>query len=137
MNKSVMTRLLVQPKIRSICRALWCLAWVGVASALLTPLPIAVPVPDWLAHFLLLCGMAIGAVTFSHRFGQLAALALLTSVIGVALEFAQVFVPDRTFEPFDAAANLLGALIGFAVAAITLHFVIRPADPALTRVVQV
>lgn len=112
---------------------------MGIAGALLMPLPKAAPpYSDLLAHFLLFCGMAVGAVTFSHRFGQLAALALLTGVIGVALECAQGFVPYRTFDPIDAVANLLGAIIGFAVAAITLHFVIRPADPALqpTRAVR-
>lgn len=133
-------RLFFQPKIKLTCCILWCLAWMGIAGALLMPLPMAAPpYSDLLAHFLVFCGMAIGAVSFSHRFGQLAALAFLTGVIGVVLECAQGFVPYRTFDPIDAAANLLGALIGFAVAAIALHFVIRPADPELrpTRAVRV
>jgi len=135
-----MVRLFLQPKIKSTCCVLWCLAWLAVAGALLIPLPKVAPAyADLLAHFLLFWGMAIGAVTFSHRFGQLAALALLTAAIGVALECAQGLVPYRTFDPIDAAANLLGAIIGFAFAAIALHFVIRPADPALrpTREVRV
>jgi VanZ family protein len=119
------------PRIRLICAVLWVLAWVVVATMLLLPLPFAGPArSDLVAHFLLFAGLAFAAVSFSHRAGQLAGIALVTIASATLLEFAQRLVPHRTFDPTDAAVNALGASSGFALALVVLLLWIRPADPA-------
>jgi VanZ family protein len=127
-----MTRLLLDRPARALCGLLWIAAWGLVATLLLTPLPVAPPPGgDLVAHFLLFGTMAFGAVGFSRRPGQLASLALATVALGIALEYAQGFVPTRYTETADAVANGAGALAGYAVALLVLHLVIRPAEPRL------
>ena len=119
-------------RIRPLLAALWAAAWVGVAGLLLLPMPVAAPDrSDLLAHFLLFAGMAFGAIGFSRRARQLAGLALLTIVGGAALELAQQLVAYRSFDPVDAAANVLGAISGYALAVIVLVLWLRPAAPEL------
>lgn len=119
-------------KIRPLLAALWALAWVGVAALLLLPMPVAAPDrSDLLVHFLLFAGMAFATIGFTRRAGHLAALALLTIACGTALEIAQQLVAYRTFDLTDAAANLLGATSGYALALIVLVLWLRPADPKL------
>jgi VanZ family protein len=121
---------LFQPKIRRTLAALWAVGWLVVAALLLLPIPGGVPDgADKVVHFLIFGGMAFGAVSFSHRAGQLAGLALLTIAGGTALEFAQRLTTWRTFDLNDAAANTLGATSGYLVALIVLMFWIRRADP--------
>ena len=122
---------LFQPGTRRTFAALWAVAWLGVAALLLLPMPVSAPDgTDKLAHFLIFGGMACGAVSFSHRAGRLAGLALLTIAGGIALEFAQRLTTWRTFDLTDIAANAVGATSGYAVALIILLLWIRPADPA-------
>jgi hypothetical protein len=126
---------LFQPGTRRICAALWATAWLGVAALLLLPLSADdADGTDKAVHFLLFAGLAFGAVSFSHRAGQLAGLALLTIAGGTALEFAQRLVGYRTFDLTDAVANTLGATSGFAVALIVLLFWIRPAARRPARI---
>lgn len=111
-----------------MCAALWGVAWLGVAAALLLPLGVSTPGrSDLLGHFLLFGAMAFGAVGFSRRPGQLACLALATIAFATTLELAQGLVPYRTFEAFDAVANGMGALAGYVAALFVLYYVIRPA----------
>ena len=111
---------------------LWTLAWLGVVALLLSPVSAAGPThADLVAHFLLFGGMAFGAVSFSHRPGQLAALALASVAGGTALEFAQRLLPYRSFDLTDAATNALGATTGYGLAVVVLLLWIRPADPTL------
>jgi VanZ family protein len=119
------------PRTRLICAALWALAWLAVAAMLLLPLPAVAPArSDLAAHFLLFAGLAFAAVTFSHRAGQLAGVALMTIAGATLLELAQRLVPHRTFDLTDAAANALGASSGYALALVVLLLWVRPADPA-------
>jgi len=119
-------------KIRPLLAALWATAWVGVAALLLLPMPVAAPDrSDLVAHFVLFAGMAFGAIGFSRRASQLAGLALLTILCGIALELAQKLVAYRSFDPIDAAANVLGAMSGYALAVIVLVLWLRPAEPEL------
>lgn len=119
-------------RIRPLLAAVWATAWVGVAALLLLPMPAAAPDrTDLLAHFLLFAGMAFGAIGFSRRASQLAGLALLTIVGGTVLELAQQLVAYRSFDLADAAANVLGALSGYALAVIVLVLWLRPGDPEL------
>ena len=111
---------------------LWTLAWLGVVALLLSPVSAAGPThADLVAHFVLFGGMAFGAVSFSHRPGQLAALALVIVAGGTALEFAQRLLPYRSFDLTDAATNALGATTGYGLAVVVLLLWIRPADPTL------
>jgi VanZ like family len=129
-HDTIMGRLLFDRKGQLVCAGVWGAAWLGVAAALLLPAAVAAPDrTDLVAHFLLFGAMAFGAVGFSRRPGQLACLALTTVALGAALEFAQQFVPYRTFDVIDAVANGVGALAGYAVALLVLYYVIRPAAP--------
>ena len=124
-----MEHLLFDQRAKRACAALWGVAWVVVAALLL--LPLSVPGPgggDLVAHFLLFAAIAFAAVGFSRRPGQLAWLTLATGALGMALEYAQGFVPYRTSEVADAVANGLGALAGYVAALLVLYFVIRPAE---------
>jgi VanZ family protein len=120
---------LFQPHTRRLLAVLWAIAWLVVTVLLLMPVPGGVPEgTDKIAHFSLFAGLALGAVSFSHRAGQLSGLALLTIAGGAALEVAQRVTPWRTFDPADALANTLGATSGYALALILLLLWIRPAD---------
>jgi VanZ family protein len=115
-----------------VCALLWGGAWAVVAALLLLPLDVpAPPGSDLVAHFFLFGMMAFAAVGFSRRPGQLAGLALATVALGIALEYAQGFVPSRSSEIADAVANGVGTLAGYTVALLVLHLVIRPAEPRL------
>jgi VanZ family protein len=117
---------------RPLLAALWAAAWVGVAALLLLPMPAAAPDrSDLLAHFLLFAGMAFGAIGFCRRASQLAGLALLTIVCATALELAQQLVAYRSFDLADAAANVLGAMSGYALAVVVLVLWLRPAEAEL------
>jgi VanZ family protein len=123
---------LLDPRTRSILFGAWCLAWLVVAALLLMPLAAPPPFPhsDLLAHFLLFGGLAFGAVGFSHRGAELTLLALATAAGGIGLEFAQGFVPYRTFDILDMGANALGAMVGYGAALTVLQLLIRPAAEA-------
>jgi VanZ family protein len=124
-----MERLLFDRRAKLVCAALWGVAWLTTAAALLLPVGVAGPGrSDLVAHFLLFGILAFGALGFSRRAGQLGWLALTTSILGIALEFAQNLVPYREFDLLDAVANGVGALAGLGVALLVLYFVIRPAE---------
>jgi hypothetical protein len=124
-----MERLLFDRRAKLVCAALWGVAWLATAAALLLPMGVAAPGrSDLLAHFLLFGGLAFSALGFSRRAGQLGWLTLTTIVLGMALEFAQHLLPYREFDLLDAVANGGGALAGLGVALLVLYFVIRPAE---------
>jgi hypothetical protein len=126
-----LTERLFEPAFRRSFAALWAAAWLIVIVLLLMPVPGGVPEgADKVVHFLIFAGLAFGAVSFSHRAGQLSGLALLTIAGGTALEFAQRLTPWRTFDLTDAAANALGATSGYALALIVLWHWVQPADPS-------
>jgi VanZ like family len=125
-----MKHLLFDRRAKLVCAALWGFAWLGVAAALLLPLGVSTPGrADLAGHFFMFGAMAFGALGFSRRPAQLAALALATVALGTALEFAQQLVPYRTFEALDVLADGVGALAGYAGALVVLYSVIRPAEP--------
>lgn len=124
-----MARLLFDRRARLVCALFWGLAWLVVAVLLLMPLTqSAPPGSDLVAHFLVFGAMALAAVGFSRRPGQLAWLAFLTIALGIGFEYAQSFVPYRSAEFADAVADAAGALAGYGAALLVLYCVIRPAE---------
>lgn len=117
-----------RPSVRLTLLALWCCAWIGVGALLL--LPIRGPNlagSDLVAHALLFFGMAFTGLGFCRRALDLVGLSVLTFAGSAALEWAQSFVPQRTFDPLDAIANAVGAGFGCVAAISVLVFVLRPA----------
>lgn len=121
---------LSQPTFRHGACLVWCLCWPGIALLLLTPLPFRlVSRSDLLGHFLLFGVMALAIVTFARSRVQIVLLSLLSIAYGVALEFGQAYVPNRTFDLADAIANGLGGLAGCVGALIVLERWMTPAIP--------
>jgi hypothetical protein len=122
-------RLLFDRRAKLVCAGLWGLGWLAVAALLLLPLG-GVPVPggsDLIGHFLVFGAVSCAAVGFARAPAQLAWPMLVTIGLGVALEYAQGFVPYRSSEIADGLANSLGGLAGYAAALLILDFFIRPA----------
>lgn len=121
-------RYLARNQVRLAFLILWCCAWPGVGALLL--LPIRGPGlagADLAVHALLFFGMAFACVGFCRRPLDLIGLSLLTLAGSAGLEWAQSFIPSRTFDPLDAIANAFGASFGCVAALAVLVFVLRPA----------
>lgn len=100
----------------------WCLCWPGIAILLLQPLPFRlIARSDLLGHFLLFGLMTLSIVAFARTRGQIVALSTLSIAYGIALEFGQAYVPNRTFDVADAMANAIGGVIGCLLALILLE----------------
>ncbi|HOE97028.1 MAG TPA: VanZ family protein [Candidatus Sumerlaeota bacterium] len=100
----------------------WCV--VVLALSLAPPSPrirrIDVPNLDKLGHALmytLLGALIVRAIVRRRapRAGALAVAVVLAGLYGLALEGLQGLTSWRTFDPFDALANLLGAGLGVAL----------------------
>ena len=50
-------------------------------------------------------------------------------LVGVGLEFAQLLVPDRSCDLYDAAANTAGVLVGTALAIVIRSRIVRVEQP--------
>jgi VanZ family protein len=99
--------------------AAWVLQLIAVISTSLAPgrmIPLVVGAHDKWAHFLsyLLLGFLPFAGARHRKVGILLALAAIP--MGGGLELLQHFVPGRTPELADAAANSMGVLVGLVVA---------------------
>ncbi len=71
-------------------------------------------VSDKIEHFTAYFGLAVIPVLgFVTRRGVFAALSMI--VLGVLLDFAQKFIPGRTFDWADIAANTVGVFGGLGV----------------------
>jgi len=99
--------------------AVWVVQLVAVIAGSLAPgrmIPSVIGAHDKWAHFggYLLLGFLPCAGARSPKLGILLALAAIP--LGAALELGQHFVPGRTPDWADAAANSVGVLVGLAVA---------------------
>jgi VanZ family protein len=68
-------------------------------------------------------------------FAPLMACLIATELVGVVLEFAQMFIAGRSYDPWDVMANTVGVLAGTAAAlALRPHFVRRgrPGEPVVS-----
>ena len=73
---------------------------------------------DKVLHFLAYAIVGVlAALAFRRRSARFASLALLV-LLGVGLEFGQTYVPGRSFELWDMAANSCGAFTALTTARI-------------------
>lgn len=113
--------------VRIGCCLFWCLSWPAIAVLLLTPLPFGfISRSDLLGHFLLFWVMTVTVVSFARTGAQIVALAALTIAYGVALEYGQAYVPNRTFDVADAIANVVGGIAGCLSALAILRYWMPP-----------
>jgi VanZ family protein len=100
---------------------------VGALSVLPAETVAIVDVWDKLEHFAAYGVLAmLGAVAYSTP-SQTWSLAAGLVAWGTLLELAQLFVPGRFCDPFDALANGLGAVAGLAIVRMLSR--LRTADP--------
>lgn len=59
-------------------------------------------------HFCLCAWFLIGGDRWAHVF-------CLSFLYGLAIEFAQYFTPDRSFELADLSANIIGAILAVGI----------------------
>ena len=103
-------------------RTIWLIVGMGLVMLVIylsvAPAPEVPRVPggDFVGHLL-----AYGTLMFwfmqlaaNRRSRALIALALIA--LGIALELAQLYVPGRSFELTDMAANATGVFLGWVVA---------------------
>lgn len=116
---------LLNPRFRIAACLAWCLSWPAIAILLLMPLPFALlSRTDLLGHFMLFGVMTVSVVAFARSRKQIIALSLLSIAYGSALEFAQAYVPGRTFDAADAIANGIGGIAGCLCALVLLEWLI-------------
>ena len=119
----------MKPPERRGRRRAWLSAWLpvllyGLALFVQSSLPALLPTPgdlplDKLAHFGAyavlgaLCMRALAARPVAPRLARAALMSVLwCGLYGISDEIHQMFVPGRSAEVLDAAADLLGAVAG-------------------------
>gem|GEM_PF-2397799 len=123
-------------RFRLVSCLIWCLCWPAIAVLLLVPLNLPLNLisrSDLLGHFLLFAVMAVSIIAFARTRGQIIALAVMAIAYGTALEFAQAYVPSRTFDAADAISNALGGLAGCLLALALHERLIGTATPPESR----
>lgn len=129
-NYNGLKLVLDRPKVRLLLFVMWCLAWPGIAVALLMPLPAGMILQsDKLTHFAVFGGMALGTAVFGRRLWQILGLCAFTALASAGLEFAQGLVPYRSFDLRDIAANVSGVLTGGAFACLAIWLLLRRPMP--------
>lgn len=114
--------LLLSSRFRIAACLAWCFTWPAIAVLLLQPLPFGLILrTDLLGHFVLFAAMTLTIFAFARSRAQIIALAALSVGYGLALEFAQAYVPGRTFDAADAMANAVGGITGCLVALFLLR----------------
>ena len=102
---------------RSARRPLAVLFFLGAVAVTIGSLrpELSVPGPEeasWVVHFIAYTGLAvIGAFTFPGR-GRLLQVAGGLLALGVAIEFAQLYVPGRYGTVDDGIVDLCGVAVG-------------------------
>lgn len=78
---------------------------------------------DKVAHFSAYAALAF-VPTFGLRLNTAVACTLASELVGIGLEFAQILVRQRSFDPYDIAANTAGLLAGIVLAIVSRSRVI-------------
>ena len=107
--------------------ALWAAGWMVVFYASFRPaqdLPLGLS--DKTFHLTGYAVMTALSAGFCHAPALLALIAAGTVAASAAIEVVQSFLPYRSFELLDIAANAAGAAVGVLVALFWLALVVRP-----------
>lgn len=81
-------------------------------------------VNDKVMHFSAYAALAF-VPTFGLRLTTAVACIITAELVGIGLEFAQFFVRQRSFDPYDMAANTAGVLVGIVLAIVSRSRVVR------------
>lgn len=81
-------------------------------------------VNDKVLHFTAYAVVAL-VPAFGLRLSAAVSCIIATELVGIALEFAQLFVHDRSGDPYDVLSNTIGVLAGVILAIIGRSKVIR------------
>ncbi len=114
--------------LRPVALVVWCGAWLILTVFLLSP-PEAVPAEgelfrsDGLAHAAAFAAITASAAVFCRTISALAVVAALVFVGGGLLEWAQLFLPERSASFPDLVANGYGGVVGFLLG--TLWILVR------------
>ncbi len=123
-----MLRLLVDPRVTRLAFLGWWLGWLAVLASTLTPgieeLPLDLSDKAW--HVIGFGLMTAAAAGFAHDRARLLAWAAFTLAMGGLIEWAQGFVPGRSPDPLDLAADALGVALGLGLALAWLAAVVWP-----------
>ena len=119
-------RLLSDPRLRTLCLALWAIGWCVVAYQSLRPIQeLPFGLSDKWGHFAGYGLMTAFAASFCHVPLLLVLTAAGSVAAGALLEGVQHLLPHRTFELLDILANTAGALLGTAAALLWVWLLAR------------
>ena len=114
--------------------ALWCLAWLVVAIKSLEPgIELPLDLSDKAVHFTAYAMMAAAVASFCHVPAGVLGWVGLTVAASAVLELGQHFVPSRSMDILDLAANASGAACGALLALLWIALVVRPLRPGLAQ----
>lgn len=83
---------------------------------------------DYIIHLLTFMAFSgvyiLGNILNQHIFksNELLKFAVITILAAISLELLQILIPYRTFNPWDLVANVLGAVLGIGIAAVSSRF---------------
>ncbi|MEW4363955.1 VanZ family protein [Aliikangiella maris] len=105
-------------KYRRFWQILFWLVLITIAYLTLTPRPpnpISVQHIDKLYHFVTFFGFSLIFYIAFKKLGFYRIL-ILSSLLGILIEFIQIYIPNRGFSIADMVADCIGALVGVFVA---------------------
>ena len=114
---------------RRIVLLLWAglLLFAGISELLpgdSAPIMAVSALNDKFLHFSVYAVIAF-VPAFGLRPSTAVACVLTTELVGIVLEFAQLFAHDRSCDPYDMAANTAGVLVGVILAMIGRSLLFR------------
>lgn len=113
---------LEDPRLRPVWRALLALMVLTITALALSPKPLEGLSTGWdkSNHLLAFASLAwVGVQAYWHQPRQWHRLLLVLLAYGIGIEVAQHFLPPRSADLQDVLADMLGALLGIAAAALT------------------
>jgi VanZ like family len=123
-------RLVRDARVRGAFLALWAVGWGATFYWSLVPLQeLPLGASDKTLHLAGYALMTLLSAGFCHAPGALLALAAGTVAGSAVIESVQGFLPYRSFELLDLAANAAGAALGGALALAWVLLVVRRAPP--------
>ena len=119
--------ILLRRPVRRAAFAAWCLGWLAVLAVTLRPQPdLPLELSDKTWHMLGFAAMTASAAGFARDHRVLLAAASWSLLMGAAVEIGQGFVPGRSPDLLDFAADALGVGLGLLLALVWLDVLVRP-----------